>query len=44
MADFASLATSYVLADDEDEQRRLAGQAADGKIRTGAEAGRENVL
>ncbi|CAK7232167.1 hypothetical protein SCUCBS95973_008168 [Sporothrix curviconia] len=28
MADFASLATSYVLADEEDEQRRLAGEAA----------------
>jgi hypothetical protein len=31
MADFASLATSYVLADEEDEQQRLAGQAADGE-------------
>ncbi|ERT00317.1 hypothetical protein HMPREF1624_03688 [Sporothrix schenckii ATCC 58251] len=29
MADFASLATSYVLADAEDEQQRLAGQAAE---------------
>ncbi|CAK7202715.1 hypothetical protein SEUCBS139899_005442 [Sporothrix eucalyptigena] len=29
MADFASLATSYVLADEDDEQRRLAGEAAD---------------
>ncbi|CAK7208912.1 hypothetical protein SBRCBS47491_000258 [Sporothrix bragantina] len=29
MAEFATLATSYVLADEEDEQRRLAGEAAD---------------
>ncbi|CAK7566698.1 MAG: hypothetical protein SEPTF4163_004649 [Sporothrix epigloea] len=28
MSDFASLATSYVLADEEEEQRRLAGEAA----------------
>ena len=31
MADFTSMATSYVLADEEDEQRRLAGEASDGE-------------
>ena len=31
MAEFTSLATSYVLADDEAEQQRIAGQAAQGE-------------